>query len=58
MKARSNLRKARRQLKSFEKQVQRGLKRRRDPIDADLGEFILGLAKDATNDVGVIQASL
>lgn len=56
--ARGNLRKARRQLKSFDKQVQRGLKRRRGPIDAALGEVILGLAKDAMNDVGVIQASL
>ena len=53
-----NLRKARVQLKAFERAVQRGMQRKRDPIDRDLGEVILGLAQDATNDVGVAQAKL
>jgi hypothetical protein len=53
-----NLRKARVQLKAFERAVQRGIKRKRGAIDRDLGEFILGLAQDATNDVGVAQTTL
>jgi len=57
-KVKVNLRKARVQLKAFERAVQRGIKRKRDPIDRQLGEFILGLAQDATNDVGVAQAKL
>jgi hypothetical protein len=57
-KVKVNLRKARVQLKAFERAVQRGIKRKRDPIDRELGEFILGLAQDATNDVGVAQAKL
>jgi hypothetical protein len=38
--------------------VQRGLERKRGSIEPELGEIILGLAKDATNDVGVVQAKL
>jgi hypothetical protein len=53
-----NLRKARQQLKAFERAVERGLKRKRGAIDAELGELILALARDATNDVGVAQAKL
>jgi hypothetical protein len=40
------------ELKSFEKAVQRGLKRERGSIAPERGEFILELAKNATNDVG------
>jgi hypothetical protein len=57
-KAKANLRRARRKLKTFEKVVQRGLKRKHGAIDRPLGEFILGLARDATNDVGVAQSRL
>ncbi len=53
-----DLRKARQQLKAFARAVQRGLKRKRGAIEPELGEFILGLARDATNDVGVAQAKL
>jgi hypothetical protein len=57
-KTKANLRRARRKLKAFEKTVERGLKRKRGAIDGPLGEFILGLARDATNDVGVAQSKL
>ena len=53
-----NLKRARRELRSFEKAVQQALKRKRTPIDPELGRFILGLATHATEDVGAKQASL
>ena len=53
-----NLKRARRELRSFEKAVQQALKRKRTPIDPELGRFILGLATHATEDVGAMQASL
>jgi hypothetical protein len=53
-----NLRKARGQLKSFEKAVQRGLKRKRARIDPVVGEELLALVKDATNDVALTQATV
>lgn len=58
VKVKVNLRKARQQLKVFEKAVERGLERKRGSIEPELGEIILGLAKDATNDVEVVQAKL
>jgi hypothetical protein len=53
-----NLKRARRELRSLEKAVQQALKRKRTPIDPELGRFILGLATHATEDVGAMQASL
>jgi hypothetical protein len=53
-----NLKRARRELLLFEKAVQQALKRKRTPIDPELGRFILGLATHATEDVGAKQASL
>jgi len=56
-KVKANLRRAKRQLKAFEKAVQRGLNRKRGPIQRALGEVVLELTKDAMNDVGVAQAT-
>jgi hypothetical protein len=53
-----NLKRARRELRSFEKAVQQALERKRAPIDPELGRFILGLVTHATEDVGAKQASL
>ncbi len=53
-----NLRKARGQLRSFEKAVQRGLKRKRAAIEPELGGLLLALVKDAANDVVLTQASV
>lgn len=52
-KTEANLRRARRELKAMEKAVRRGLNRKRTPIDPELGQFLLGLARAATNDVGI-----
>jgi len=57
-KVKVNLRRARRELKALEKAVERGMKRKRRSIDRDVGEVILGLTKDAANDVGLAQAKL
>jgi hypothetical protein len=57
-KVKLNLRRARRELKAFEKAVERGIKRKRRAIDGELGEIILGLSKDAANEVGLAQAKL
>jgi len=56
-KVKPNLRRARRELKAFEKAVRSGIARKRGPIDRELGELMLGLTTAATNDVEVGQAA-
>lgn len=53
-----NLRRARRELKVFERTVEKALRRKRDPIDAELGRFILGLAQGATSQLVVLQTNV
>lgn len=57
-KVKVNLRKARRELRSLERVVRQGLRRKRGTIDAAVGGVILGLAHDATNDVEVMRAQI
>jgi hypothetical protein len=54
----ANLKRARRELQVFEKQVQRAIARKRRPIDPALGGVILGLASGATSEISVVEASV
>jgi len=51
-----NLRRAQREMKGLERTVQQGLRRKRRPIDAEVGEGILSLTTDTRSEIGVLQA--
>ena len=52
-----SLRRALREIKSFERAVQRGLRRKRRPIDTAVGTSFLSLSLDARSEIGSLQAS-
>ena len=51
-----NLRRAQREMKGLERTVQQGLRRKRRPIDAEVGDGILSLTTDTRSEIGVLQA--
>ena len=51
------LRRALREIKSFERAVQQGLRRKRRPIDTAVGTSFLSLSLDARSEIGSLQAS-
>jgi len=55
-KVKSNLRKARRALNTFEATIHNGLKRKHGAIEPAVGQFVLGLATDASTSIGEMQA--
>ena len=57
-KVKASLRKTRRALNSFEVLVHIGLKRKRGAIEPEVGQFILGLATNATPSIGEMQARI
>jgi hypothetical protein len=54
----SNLRRAQRQMKSFERTVSQGLRRKRRPIDGDIGNDMLLLSSGTRSMIGVLRASV
>ena len=43
-------------MKGLERTVQQGLRRKRRPIDAEVGDGILSLTTDTRSEIGVLQA--
>jgi hypothetical protein len=52
----ANLRRAQREMRSFERTLQQGLGRKRRPIDAEVGQGILSLSTETRSEIGVLQA--
>jgi hypothetical protein len=52
-----NLRRAQREMRTFERTVQQGLRRKRRPIDAEVGNGMLSLSTDTRSEIGALQAS-
>jgi hypothetical protein len=52
-----NLRRAQREMKSFERTVEQGIRRKRRTIDGEVGSSILSLSTDARAEIGILQAS-
>lgn len=57
VKVKANLRRAHRQLKAFEHIVQQAMKRKRGPLDPDIGQRILGAVTGADSQIDVAVAS-
>lgn len=51
-----NLRRAQREMRTFERTVQQGLGRKRRPIDTEVGQGILSLSTETRSEIGVLQA--
>src|SRR5262249_39279661 len=53
----ANLRRARRKLKAFEHLVQQAMKRKRGPLDPEIGQSILGAVTGADSEIDVAVAA-